>query len=583
MNNYELDSKYLEEGIYNCAIKNKKYFIILIIISSLLKFQSSNLYVISFLLAIPQIECDYNFINNNSEKYKIKCTVENVCKWNNYIKLELKKNSKNYTKNDLITYNYSKLTNNEFSLITYYNIECNHNASALLGSMWTLGTAIFTIFYPFSQIYLGDAFTIKICVTLSLIFYIILLFFRSYYVQILSGIFVFGVSPLYTNNFSVYFNDFCPKESRGFWIMILNILFPFSGLIFSLIFYIFRSWIVLRIVTLVVLIPTSIIIYILLVDNPMYYLNNNNLEKAIYSLHKISIINNSECEFLSWKTKLDKINNIDNNKKLYKINKTNNDENEFLNKDNNCNIKLEDNQFDIGNKLLTNEKEKDKLLNELAGNNNLQNTVKKTNKKSLISTFKIIFKIKEETILFLIMCILSFHLGFARNYISVQITIVDNIYFVSTLFFLIEIVTFYIQALYSDIDIGGRKNSLKFLFFIGFVSISYEAIMTITKGQFYTNIIVLLIIRISQEIAVRMTMGIGSEIYSRDIVSWTFGFNLFISRFIGIFGVYLIIVNIKIGLICLALLNLLCFILVFSMKEVKNSKIYNTLEEKYNI
>ena len=112
MSGNKLNSKYMEEGIYNCGIKKKFYFQMLILASLLLKIQSGTLYIISFIIAVPDIDCHTAHQGLNLQKSNIKCEIDNVCDWNNKVISNLNTVRSNFTVSDFIDYSYNPATSN---------------------------------------------------------------------------------------------------------------------------------------------------------------------------------------------------------------------------------------------------------------------------------------------------------------------------------------------------------------------------------------------------------------------------------------------------------------------------------------
>ena len=441
-----------------------------------------------------------------------------------------------------------------------------------------------TTLYPFLKIKIGDAKSLKICNIMCFIVYVLIICIRVLWFQVVAGFIVFGCSPLFTNHFAVYFNDFCPIETRGYWIMTMNIFFPVSGLFYSGVFFIWRSWVALRIATVIITIPTIFILNFYLMDNPMYSFNKNDIEKAIKDLHKISKINESEEEFIVWRSRIKK--EEINNKCVYYVDYLENEDKIEIDKSINY-----DDLIEIGKLKDLNDKKSSPISNnsknQLSDNDNTENRIEiskeNKNKKSFTKAYKMIFSIREEKILMFLMALISIHAGYSRNYVSIQLSTLKNIHIISIVFYLVEIIAFYLQANVMDKDIGGRKRSIKFISLIGFICSTIIVIGSIIKNEMYNNILVLLILRVSQELVIRLVFAMSSEIFSRDIVSYTHGINLILSRIFGTISAFLNVVYLGLAIFILACLNLSTFISMFHIREVKGLKIFNTLEEKYNL
>ena len=551
MEKRRIDSKYIEEGIDLCAKKKKTYFVLLIIISILLKFQSANFYTISFILASPNINCSYP--PNDDSAGNVACNVGDVCQWN--------KNNPNRA----IGYTYDPATSGDYSIVTTYNLECENSTVGLIGSAFSLGNAIFTFLYPILQLGIGDALTVKLAVVLGIIFYSLLFIFPYLWMQALTGLVTFGLSPLFTNNFQIYFNDFVDKEKRGFYTMALNSLFPLSGIIYTFIFYFIATWESIRLATLILLVPTFILMVFVMVDSPIFKFNKHKIDQAINCLHSIAKINNSEAEFIKWKSRIRKEKIGDETFYfVYPVDK----QEEKVELDESINYSTY--------------KEDETLIKEEIKEEEIVYEAPKSIQKGFFDTFSTIFKHSEERTLFLVMCFMFLTAGFARCYVSVQLTMVKRINLISIIFFFIEGIIFIVQGFFSDSKKGGRTLSMKVLFGVGAISLTITLVMTFIHDKFYRGLVTLLIVRLSQETASRMSMAIGAEIYSRDVNSWAYGINLFISRLIGVVATYVILTFTQLGMFILIILNILAFVLVFFIKETAQVKIFNTIEEKYN-
>ena len=154
---------------------------------------------------------------------------------------------------------------------------------------------------PFIDKY-GRSIILKICVSVSLLLHINLLFCigpnHLVIINFLGGLFstVFGIG--YT-----LFTEFFPKNKNGLLIGIYNAIYPLAGILFCLFFLVSNSWRLLYLITLKYHIFYTFIVFRYFLESPRWLHSVGKKEECIEALTKLAIFNNRQQQWLEFQNK----------------------------------------------------------------------------------------------------------------------------------------------------------------------------------------------------------------------------------------------------------------------------------------
>ena len=156
----------------------------------------------------------------------------------------------------------------------------------------------------------GRSIILKICVSVSLLIHLNQLFCigpkHLIIINFLGGIFfpIFGVGY-------ALFTEFFLKSKNGLLIGIYNAIYPFAGIIFCLFFLVSKSWRLLYLITSIIHIFYTYIVFRYFLESPRWLHSVGRKEECIETLTKLAIFNDRQEQWLDFqKNNQDIINKI---------------------------------------------------------------------------------------------------------------------------------------------------------------------------------------------------------------------------------------------------------------------------------
>ena len=201
----------------------------------------------------------------------------------------------------------------------------------LIGSGFFIGAIIgCVIITPLPDKY-GRKIVLQICLTISCILHLlILLSFNPFLLSILCIISGF-ISSIY-GNFSLYVNEYIPKEYSAMTMSVIDAIYPFMGFMETIFFLIINNWRIFFLFTTILHIFATYFILKYLTESPKWLYSKGKINESLEIIKKIAEINGKKIEvetFLNL-NKLE-LNSYNNNNEKSK-------EEEIIDNNNNFNI-----------------------------------------------------------------------------------------------------------------------------------------------------------------------------------------------------------------------------------------------------
>ncbi len=231
----------------------------------------------SFMTKQPNFLCR----ENNTQNFTIcKFEEEKFCNKEKYSYFEyIKDKSKS-----LINWSYD------------FDLYCsNKKYIFLIGSGFFIG-AIFgcIIITPLPDKY-GRKIVLQICLTISCILHLlILLSFNPFLLSILCIISGF-ISSIY-GNFSLYVNEYIPKEYSAMSMSVIDAIYPFMGFMETIFFLIINNWRIFFLFTTILHMFATYFILKYLTESPKWLYSKGKINESIEIIKKIANINGKNIE-----------------------------------------------------------------------------------------------------------------------------------------------------------------------------------------------------------------------------------------------------------------------------------------------
>ena len=156
----------------------------------------------------------------------------------------------------------------------------------------------------------GRSVILKICVTISLITYLNQLFCIGPKHLIIINFFGGMIFPIFGVGYSL-FTEFFKKDKNGLLIGILNGIYPLGGIIFCLYFLIINNWRLLYLITSIIHIYYTYIVFRYFLESPRWLHSVGRKEECIETLTKLAEYNGRQEQWLDFqKNNQDIINKI---------------------------------------------------------------------------------------------------------------------------------------------------------------------------------------------------------------------------------------------------------------------------------
>ena len=136
----------------------------------------------------------------------------------------------------------------------------------------------------------GRSVILKICVTISLITYLNQLFCFGPKHLIIINFFGGMIFPIFGVGYSL-FTEFFKKDKNGLLIGILNGIYPLGGIIFCLYFLIINNWRLLYLITSIIHIYYTYIVFRYFLESPRWLHSVGRKEECIETLTKLAEYN----------------------------------------------------------------------------------------------------------------------------------------------------------------------------------------------------------------------------------------------------------------------------------------------------
>ena len=226
----------------------------------------------SYLTKQPQFLCRDNSLLNFT---KCDFEEEKFCNKNKYPEFEYKKDKLN----SLDNWSY------------HFNLYCsNKGYIVLIGSGFFIGAIFGCIFItPLPDKY-GRKIVLQICLSIScLLHFLILISFNPFLLSITCIISGF-ISSIY-GNFSLYANEYIPKENSAMSMSFIDAVYPFMGFIEALYFLTINNWRILFLFTTILHMFATYFILKYLPESPKWLYGEGKIDESIENIKKIAEIN----------------------------------------------------------------------------------------------------------------------------------------------------------------------------------------------------------------------------------------------------------------------------------------------------
>ena len=213
----------------------------------------------------------------------------------------------------------------------HFDLYCsNKSYIVLIGSGFFIGAIFGCIFItPLPDKY-GRKIVLKICLSISCILhFLILISFNRFLLSVICIISGF-ISAIY-GNFSLYVNEYIPKENSAISMSFIDAVYPFMGFIEALYFLTINNWRLLFLFTTILHMFATFFILKYLPESPKWLYGKGEINESLIMIKQIAEINGKLKEIETYinlnnnefknKNNEENINenNIEENKKNYNI------------------------------------------------------------------------------------------------------------------------------------------------------------------------------------------------------------------------------------------------------------------------
>lgn len=499
--------------------------------------------------------------------------------------VEYTEGGKTYKKlldNEICKKKYNVTEHIEYSWVQQFNIMCDSKKTGLISSFTFLGETsggilfgLITKFIPYK----------KNMVISSILFSVVI--FSLTFVNSISlfPLLLFGVcfTSLFCN-FLCYSSlsnveEVVSMEKRTLFGSIVNLGYAFSGLMFTLIFYLQRNWVTNFYILIGFMVFWLILIAIFVKESPRYYIEKRDVPETLKVLKQIAKFNGKEEQYETSLKKpeikmiLDEIENSETSKEenRYEIKEDEEEEeNKEIKEENMENNRQSDVQI-IPDRSTTTEE----LLDEEQKVAKAKSAPKP--KKQKIGALSLI-KYASIRYTFLLLCFLRFSCCGIYNGVSVDSkNLSGNFYINQVILFITEAISYTISGFLIEIKYLGRKGTMLCCFVIMVISLFISAFIELGATlQFLFN----LLPRFCSS-AIRTILSIYSlELYPTPVRAIGIGINAGIGNVGGILFPYIQeVLNIRIYNSIYAGLSVLCGISLIYLDETRGKPIVETIKE----
>ena len=148
----------------------------------------------------------------------------------------------------------------------------------------------------------GRSLILKICVSISLILHLNLLFctgvIHLIIINFLGGI----VFPIFSVGYAL-FTEFFHKSQNGFLIGIYNSIYPMAGILFCFFFMISSSWRALYLITSLIHCYYTYLVFKYFLESPRWLHSVGNKEECLASLTQLAIYNGRQEQWIEFQNK----------------------------------------------------------------------------------------------------------------------------------------------------------------------------------------------------------------------------------------------------------------------------------------
>ena len=201
---------------------------------------------------------------------------------------------------------YKIIKNRERSVINWsytYDLYCEKETYiTVITSIVFVGGMIGTLtITPLLDKY-GRSLILKICVSISLILHLNLLFctgvFHLIIINFLGGI----INPIFSVGYAL-FTEFYPKSKNGILIGIYNAAYPLAGILFCFFFMISYSWRALYLITSLIHLYYTYLVFRYFLESPRWLHSVGNKEKCLGTLTELALYNGRKEQWINFQNK----------------------------------------------------------------------------------------------------------------------------------------------------------------------------------------------------------------------------------------------------------------------------------------
>lgn len=513
----------------NKAGSDNRYQYIFLFSVFFLKIVTDSFYCpLPYFLMDPKIKClDEKF------QYTKECHLETLCEnKNTFIDISNMNNipTKYQNMTLLKNYEYAENVTNDYSFITFFNLDCDYLMIGFLVSSVSLGSLLSNMIGPILTENIGRTGSISFILVFDIIIKSSIFFIPK--VELLFFIFLFTniTNNCIYNALSLYINEMVFSGKRGLFFCIFNSMYGLSGIIYTILFNVYFSWKYLQYLTIACSFISLLINIFFLRESIRYHFMKNRKEEVFETLRYIAKVNGRTSEYEDW-------------------------ENSFkMNSD----LSLESNQADIS-----------------STRENIETATSKRNVFSkLFASWEIIYNFFTFNIISLV--IIS---GIIYN--AIEIKMLKDTLVYPIIFYAIDFTSIFITGYIIEIPALGRK--IPSIFFALLAAIMYSVKYILVLNYSFPNTFWIdLVIRQSVGISFNILMEYNLEIYSTDIRATGFNLNKIFSRLGDFFTPILLIKNRALCTLTLSILYLITALLVLNLKETQGVHLSEKITENTN-
>ena len=145
----------------------------------------------------------------------------------------------------------------------------------------------------------GRALILKICVSISLLLHLNLLFcvgpIHLIIINFLGGI----IFPIFLVGYAL-FTEFYPKSKNGILIGIYNAIYPMGGVLFCFFFMFSNSWRALYLITSIIHCYYTYLVFKYFLESPRWLHSVGNKEECLQTLTKLAMVNGRQNQWIEF-------------------------------------------------------------------------------------------------------------------------------------------------------------------------------------------------------------------------------------------------------------------------------------------